>query len=392
MLKSGHRNVAILSAIAAMASATPACAEASEKHGAVAIDANYVHDLVGIAQGQQTGLRRTDLLSLTADLSLGELAGWKGTSLHFKAIAGTGEQPNALAGTMQGINNVEVSTNRVRLFEAYVEQDLPKLHASLRIGFSDLNSEFYANDAASLLIAPAFGIGSELSATGSNGPAIFPSTAATVRVKVQPGDSSYVQFAAVNAESGVLGDQGGVRPLLRSGALLIAEAGMTGKVKLALGAWSYTRRQDDIRLTTPAGDPVASRARGGYLLAEAPVFSDSLRGFLRAGISDGDTTPYSGGWQAGLLANGLVPHRPDSQLSLGVNQAYLSPKFRANAADAGEAMRAAETAFELTYADKLAPWLTVQPDIQYVWNPSRATGARNALVFTLRLRAGLSWP
>lgn len=375
-----------------MAAAVPARAEESEKQGPVAIEAEYVHDVVGVAEGAQTGIRRTDLLSLVADLSLDKLVGWKGGTAHFKAIAGTGEQPNDLAGTMQGINNVEVSSNRIRLFEAWLEQDIPALRSSLRIGFNDLNSEFYANDAAALLIAPAFGIGSELSATGSNGPAIFPSTAVTARVKVQPSDTSYVQFAAVNAESGVLGDQGGVRPLLRSGALLIGEAGITGKAKLALGAWSYTKRQDDIRLTDAAGDPIASRARGAYLLAEAPILSVHVTGFLRAGVSDGDTTPYSGGWQAGFLATPVFPHRSDSQLSLGVNQAFLSQKFRANAADAGDAMRPAETAVELAYADKLTPWLTVQPDVQYVWNPSRAPGARNAFVLTLRLRAGFGWP
>lgn len=379
-------------AAAALTAAMPALAQEAERQGPVSIEAEYVHDLVGVVQGASSGIQHTDLFTLSADAALEELAGWSGARIHLSAIAQTGQQPNDLAGTLQGINNVEVPANRVRLFEAWLEQDIPAIRGSLRIGFSDLNSEFYSNDAAGLLLAPAFGIGSELSATGSNGPAIYPSTAMTLRLRAEPGAGSYVQFAAINAESGVLGDQGGVRPLLRSGALLIGEAGITGRMKFAIGAWTYTRLQDDIRLTVPTGDPAASRARGAYLLVEAPVFSDRLTGFVRAGISDGDTTPFAGGWQAGLLASGVIPGRPDSQISLGVNQAVLSSKYRANAADAGEELRAAETAIELTYADKLAPWLTVQPDVQYVWNASRAAESRNALVFTLRLTAGFGWP
>ncbi len=386
MWKSDPLVLSIGIVLATVSAIEPVRAEEAEPTNSIAVAADYVHDLVGVADGLQTGVKRTDLLSLTADLSLNHLVGWKGGNAHFKVIAGSGQQPNALAGTMQGINNVEVSNNRVRLFEAYLEQDLPKLRASLRLGFSDLNSEFYSNEAAGLLIAPAFGIGSELSATGSNGPAIFPSTAATVRLKVEPNETSYVLLAAVNAESGVLGDKGGVRPLFRNGALLIGEAGITGKFKLAFGLWNYTRAQDDIRLTTPSGDPVSTRARGGYMLAEGPVFSDNLTGFLRAGISDGNTTPYSGGWQAGFLVSRVLRGRPDSQLSFGVDQAYLTDKSRANAADVGETLGHSEIGAEVTYSDRLAPWLTIQPDIQYVWLPSRTAGSGNATILTLRLR------
>ena len=201
-----------------------------------------------------------------------------------------------------------------------------------------------------------------------------------------------MHFAAVNAEAGVLGEPRGVRPLLKQGALLIGEAGIGGKGKFSFGVWSYTRRQNDIRRTAPTGEPAGSKARGAYVLAQQRSVPERLTGFFRAGVSDGNTTPYSAGWQAGLLATGAIHGRPDSQLSFGINQAVLSAKFRANAADAGESLRRTETAAELTYADKLAPWLTVQPDFQYVWNVSHAASSRNALVFTLRLRAGFALP
>ena len=383
-------NVALLAI--SLASSSPAAGQEAETGSVFVIEAETVQDLVGVTHGAAQGLKQTGYFSLAAGLSLDQAIGWTGARIYLQGIVSAGGRPNDLAGTLQGVNNIEVATNRARLFEAYLEQEIPAIHGSLRLGFSDLNDEFYASDSASLLIGPAFGIGSELGATGPNGPSIFPSTAPMVRLKVEPGGGAYAQFAVVSAEAGVLGDTGGVPPLFKQGALLIAEAGLAGKAKLALGAWSYTRRQDDIRLTGPLGEPLPARARGIYLLAEQPIIRDKLVGFFRAGLSDGDTTPYSGAWQAGLLAKSLVRGRPDSQFSIGFNQAYLSNKYRANQPDAGKMLRAAETALEVTYSDKLAGWLTVQPDAAYVWNASRAAGSRNALVLTLRLRTGFSWP
>lgn len=360
---------------------------------AFTIEGEYVLDIVGVAQGTDTGVRHVDLLTLTGTLDLDTAAGWEGTTLVGEVIAGTGREPNALAGTLQGIDNAEVAKNRVKLYQFYLEKQFAAAPLRVAAGFIDLNAEFYSNEAAGLLIAPAFGIGSELAATGPNGPAIFPSTALTVLAHVDPSPDTYASLALVNAESGVLGDAGGIPGVLREGALVIGEAGFTRFGKLALGAWRYTRRQDDLRLLDPAGDPLRRRAQGAYALFELPIGSreadaeaDSPAAslFLRAGVSDGDTTPYSGGWQAGVLVNGVLAGRPDSQLSAGANQAFLTGKFRRNEADAGLPRGRHETGFEITYADRVAPWLTLQLDSQYVRSSDQSPGAPDALIVGLR--------
>lgn len=383
--------------------AVPAYAEGEEQAAppadapVVTLTGEYILDLVTVAQGSATGTRYVDLASLAAEVDLDTAAGWRGARLVVQGIAGTGQQPNDLAGTMQGINNSEVPHNRVKLYQLYLAQRLADWPVTLRVGFIDLNEEFYSNEAAGLLIAPAFGIGSELAATGPNGPAIFPSTALTATVRVEPTEETYAALAVVNAEAGVLGDVGGIRPMFAQGALVIGEAGWTsagaGAGKIALGAWTYTNQQDDIRLVDAAGDPLRQRAQGAYALLEwplgAPVGPEegsprkaSL--FLRAGVSDGDTTPYWGGWQAGILIHNILPGRAASQLSLGANQAFLADKFRRNEDELGNPLRSAETGLELTLADQIAPWLTVQADAQYVRNPSRADGSRDAVIFGLR--------
>ncbi|MBL7373601.1 carbohydrate porin, partial [Escherichia coli] len=78
------------------------------------------------------------------------------------------------------------------------------------------------------------------------------------------------------------------------------------------------------------------------------------------GISDGRTTPYKGGWQAGLLAAHVMPGRDDSRFSIGVNQAYLSAGYRDLLRGEGTRTAAAENAIELTYSDRVTSFLTLQ--------------------------------
>jgi len=95
------------------------------------------------------------------------------------------------------------------------------------------------------LIAPPFGIGSELSATGPNGPSIFPSTALAVRLNAHIG-KGYARFAVINAEAGTIGDEGGIQPFGRDGVLLIGEAGINTNGKIAVGAWTYSKKQPTV--------------------------------------------------------------------------------------------------------------------------------------------------
>ncbi|WP_404339281.1 carbohydrate porin [Sphingomonas sp. MMS12-HWE2-04] len=351
------------------------------------MDGHYVADAIYIARGDLG--ERVYLLhdaEVTADVDLDTLIGARGTTAGVHLLATAGGRPNDAAGTLQGIDNIEVGSHRLKLYEAWVEQAFAGGRASLRIGLTDLNADFYQNDSAGLLMAPAFGIGSELAATGPNGPSIFPSTALTARVSVQLGKQGYARAAVVDAKSGVLGDPDGVDFTMRDGALVIGEVGLTTNGKIALGAWRYTRRQDDIFATGLDGAPVKRIATGAYLLLDQKVAGSDARAtnlFLRVGLSEGKTTPFRGGFQTGVIFAQPVASRPDSQVSFGVQHGALSRGYRDALRDAGTQSDASEWGLELTYSDKINRYLTVQPDVQYV---RRAFGnGRDTLVFGLRL-------
>jgi porin len=367
---------------------------ASAEDGAFKLSGGYTADVVGTVSGGLAKRGRVlDDLQLFGDLDLDKVVGWKGATAHFEVLNNSGAMPNDDAGTLQGVDNIEVTRQRLRLFEAWVEQGFGD-KGSVRAGLYDLNSEFYSNDSAGLLIAPAFGIGSELAATGPNGPSIFPSTALAVRARWTPTEAVYAEVAALNANAGVLGDPGGIKTSFDNGVLMIAEAGWQGRGKVAFGTWRYTDKQDDIRVVTPpdrpgAGGPVRTTAKGAYVLLERHLSGageDAVRkttAFARLGVSDGDTTAFKGGWQAGVLVEHVFESRPDSAFSVGVNQAFLSGKYRDNAFDAGQRLERAESAIELTYADKIGR-ITIQPDVQYVKNPGADGDIGHALVATVR--------
>lgn len=363
---------------------------------ALTVEASYRGDVIGVVRGgTKRGTRYLDNLDVVADLDLDRAVALRGTTVHAHMLSNLGGTPNDLAGSIQGIDNIEVSRHRAKLFQLWVEHDLGR-DTSVLAGLYDLNSEFYANDAAGLLVAPAFGIGSELSATGPNGPSIFPSTALTVRLRIKR-DRWFAQAALLNANAGSPGDPDGVSLSDRHGLLAIGEIGFDdGTHKLSFGAWRYTRRQPAILPADMAGTRPNAVSQGAYVIAQAtlagsPDAPRQLHGFFRAGLSDAHTTPFSGGWQAGLLLERLFASRPDSALSVGVNTAFLSPRYR-RALPVGESRPPrSETGFEITYSDRILPHVSIQPDLQYVLNPAGGGAVPDALVIGLRFQIDFSF-
>lgn len=390
------RNAVVILALVACLAGQPALAQdAAPRSNPLALDITYKAGVTGVAAGGVArGVRYLDNLDVVAEADLEKAAGWKRTVAHVSLLNNLGGSPNDLAGSIQGIDSIEVADTRFKLYEAWVEKGLGA-HATLRAGLYDVNSEFYQNDAAGLLISPMFGVGSELAATGTNGPAIFPSTALAVRLKATT-DHAYAAVAVINARAGTIGDEHGVDLSGRDGALLIGEAGWTGRGKLAVGAWHYTRKQPTI--TPPGLTPTDDQhySQGLYLLAEQGLVGEDdaasryLVGFLRLGVSDGTTTPFHGGWQGGMLLKRPFKGRPASVFSVGAGSGVLSRNYRlSNPADLPP-LRDAETIIEATYSDEIVKGVSVQPDVQYVIHPSADPTIRNALVLGVRVTIGWS--
>jgi porin len=352
------------------------------------LSADYIADVTGpVSGGQSRAGRVLDNLLIAADLDLEPTLSRTGASAHVSLLNNAGGRPNDLVGSLQGIDNIEVARPRGKIYEAWLEQDLGVV--SVRAGLYDLNSEFYTTDSAGLLIGPAFGIGSELAATGPNGPSIFPSTALGVRLHADLSRGGYVQGAIIGANAGVGGDPDDFVQDFSRGALYIAEAGWSGAGKLAFGVWRYGQRQAAFAPSSPA-----RIAQGAYVLVDQPLRGAdgdvrAISGFLRLGVSDGETTPFSGGGQTGVIVSHVFAARPESRVAMGFSQGRLASDFRHGLRADGIAPAKAESVVELTYADTFGGRLTLQPSIQRVLAASGDRHARSATVVTLRVRIHL---
>jgi porin len=373
--------------LAAALGAFEAPAMASEAGGkGVRFGGSYVADILGNADGgMKRGVAYLGKLQVNATLG-GEAVGWDGAEfyvsaehVHGRALSGT------LVGDAQAVSNIEADP-ALRLFEAWADVPLGA-NASAKIGMIDLNSEFDAQTVGGLFINSSHGIGPDYSQSGFNGPSIFPTTSLGLVGRVMAGEWT-ARVAVFDAKSG--DPDHPKRTVLRfppkHGVLLAAELerALGDAAAIKLGGWAYTSRFEAIEMDT-AGEPALKPgSRGVYATLEGRLAgsdaANALSGWVRAGIADSEMNAI-GSYVGGGFSYGAET----SLFGLAVSYARLGdPAVRAGIAD-GERPKRAETAFELTWAYRAAPWLTVQPNVQYVVNPGWRADLGDALVGGVRL-------
>lgn len=103
-----------------------------------------------------------------------------------------------------------------------------------------------------------------------------------------------------------------------------------------------------------------------------------LSAWVRLGVADARANPV-----AAYVGGGAVATLGEWRLGLAAAYARLGQAARETLGAPGRAHRG-ETVLELTAQRPVAPWLNIQPDLQYVIHPGWAPGARDTLVAGLR--------
>ncbi len=131
---------------------------------------------------------------------------------------------------------------------------------------------------------------------------------------------------------------------------------------------------------------VRGQNSGMYVLGEADLWRcEDGRGlgvFGQLGFADqanNQTDLYAGG---GVNWTGPLASRPADVAGVALAYARNGDKFL-NANPGG--FREAETLIEVTYAITPLPWLLVQPDFQYFFNPGSDRAIKDAAVVGLRV-------
>lgn len=380
----------------------PASAESS---GAWTLSTVYTADLLRNARGGlAVGNAYLDNLDVSLEVDGERAFGVPGLQLFAYGLYNNGAQfSEELSGDAMTASNID-APRAIRLYEAWADWTFGASDASMRFGLYDLNSEFDTTEARSLFLNSTFGVGHELGQTGRNGPSIFPSTSLALRLALKPAEDWTLLVAAFDGVPGDPDDPSETQIRLGGddGALLVTEMQRHGPrlTKLAAGAWHYTEkfeRIDDTLLGSSA--PRQDASSGAYVLADLalwqhPTDTDrQVEAFARVGVASADVNEYDSSAQLGIIVRQPFGASQEESLGFAVATARTGEPYRR----AQRALRApledAETAIEITYRRALTPWLTVQPDVQYILNPGADRSLRNALVLGLRieLAAGKSW-
>ena len=367
-----------------------------------------------VSGGAKTGVIYEGRLELDLDLDLDHILGLPNSVLHASAyqIHGRGLSGNYIAGNFQTVSNIE-ATRATRLFDLWVERGYFNNALSVRIGQIAADDEFITSQYSGGLSNATFGWPSIMAQALPSGGPVYPLATPGVRVRYAFSDAVTLQAALFNGDPGG-GDPGGSAGAVDPQAsnpdgfrfpvdhspFVIAElsytpgagGGATQPTIYKLGLWRQGGRYDDLAmddhgrsLADPQSDGRPRRYDGNFgiyaiadLLLYRPAGSDdrSLGGFVRVGVDPDERNFVAFYLDGGLTFKGPFADRTDDVVSLGVSYAQVSgsaaqairdlQRFQAAAAGAPDY----EAVIEASYSVTLAPWWSVQPDIQMVFHPT----------------------
>jgi porin len=166
--------------------------------------------------------------------------------------------------------------------------------------------------------------------------------------------------------------------------------------KLAAGTWQYSKKVSRIgdAAATP-GERSHARNNGGYVLADFSLWRDAndaarfVGAFVRHGIASDSVNEYRSSSQLGVSFAQVLRIGRENTLAFGASLTDTSRAFRRSRAGEGLTTRSRETALELTYRIAATSWLILQPDVQYIFNPSADPDLEDAVVAGLRFEVVL---
>jgi porin len=343
-------------------------------------------DLMAIVSGGiSRGVETPANFDMVFTLDTGKAGWWENGTLQLYLLGNAGGDPSRRAGDLQVASNIE-APDTFKLFEAYYEQRFLDDRLGVLVGLHDLNADFYVTEHSGMFLNSSFGIGPEVAQVG---PSIFPTTSPGVRVRLNWTPNTYFLAAVFDGVAGNPNDPYGTHISFNygDGVFAIAEAGLLGDkanyYKLGVGGWHHTANIVDLN-----GRPRDDNS-GIYALGETDLWrAEDGRGvgvFTQLGFADGDRNQLATYVGAGLTWTGPCPQRPTDVAGLAIAHARNGDHFKR----LNPTVERAETTLEASYLVTPTPWLTLQPDLQYIINPGTDSHLDNALILGVRVQVAL---
>ncbi len=352
-------------------------------------------------------------LIVGANLDAEQMMGWDGASFGIQFLQFNGQDTNGQAGSVQGYNSLPGPgpLNRSELYQLWYRQSLFEDRLIIRIGkqvptydFNNVARPVATQDEAlaipsvtGLLYTPVFVNPTLLGAIGG-----YYNSVSGVSVSFAPTTNTYLRYGFYdgNVARGV--QTGMTGPQFNGYYFNIWEAGMDWVLadkypgNFGAGLWYQTGV-----LQGPSG--ISQNGTGGfYMFGSQRVWSNeavinrgttkdgkskiviapekkqvsSLSTFLQFGANNSETLPVNQYFGLGLTGFGLVPHRPQDSVGMGMSWSWLNSNIF---------NRSSELMFQGYYQAHVYAGTFFQPAVSYIPTPGADSSLGGAWALTFRL-------
>lgn len=352
----------------------------------------YIYEYSNVLDGGvQSGGSDRNLFVFDAEFDLEKIAGIKGATIFGQFQHASRERGGtADTGDIQGFSNLEVGRSIDALYELWFQQELADGKVRVKVGKVDANTEFAYVDAAAGFAHASAGFSPTIQAFPT-----YPEPAMSVNVFATVAETEnstftlgYGFYDGANGIDGVETGQRGPSSFFSDDKsndyfhILQLEQAWNdfsglGEGRLSVGAWHHTGNFEKF-----AGGADSSTT-GFFLTGEQRLTkrsTDSEGGvfvFAQYGWADEDVAEVAQHIAVGVTAQGTFEGREDDSAGVYISHADLSDQPLAG-------FKKNETAIDVYYTVQLSEHIAVQPELQYILNPSGSNEVSDALVGGVR--------
>ncbi len=375
-------------------------------HYGITININDTENLLGnLAGGVKQGATMQGVTTGVLEVDTGKAFNLPGGTFHISALQIHGQPLSGpYLDNLQAANGNEGEAG-TRLWELWYDQQIANTGLDIKLGQQSIDNEFISSVNSGLFVNTMAGWPLIPSDDLYGGGPAYPLSSLGARVQAAVTGSTTILAGVFDDNPGGGGfdddaqrrDRNGGLFNLNTGALLIAElqyatkiGGQAGTDKL--GGWYDTGSFPDQRYGTDGlslaspdsnGDPKMHKGNYSlYAVVDQAIWSQGPQSLSLFGrIMGAPANQNLIGWffNGGATLTAPLPGRDDDQIGLDLGIGTVSSRAagfdRDTAAFSGSPypVRGTETLLELTYQAHVTPWLTVQPDMQYIFNPGGGT-------------------
>lgn len=326
----------------------------------------------------ETGQRYTGLTDFIILFDTEAVGWWKGGLFVVDLQNTRGGDISDFVGDSQGISNI-VAPPGTRFAEYHLIQQFADGALAFKIGKQDANADFVVSDGGGEFINSSFGIIPTVPLPTFPAPAlgIMSAWQANDQIKIKAG----FWDGAPNLGSGSFGTafDGNGGTVGAIGAEITPFGGDVLDGTYRIGVW----RHSEVEIAVGAKDafqPEIGPAEGVYFTVDQGLWESGERSFnffAQGGWGEGDRAAFSRYFGGGLTFAAPFKSRPGDIVGIGVARAKIGQVERLHENST------AETVVEFFYKLPITPWMTLNPDIQWVHRPSGVDGT--AFVAGLRV-------